>query len=58
MEVSGHLRAPAALPPDKVLPVPEGQRLGGLQSRSGRGAEEKIIHSHALNRAPVVQSVA
>jgi hypothetical protein len=35
MEVSGQLHAPAALPPGK------GSRLGGPQSRSGRGGEEK-----------------
>jgi hypothetical protein len=34
MEVSGQLYAPAALPPGK-------EPLGGSQSRSGRGGEEK-----------------
>jgi hypothetical protein len=38
MEVSGQLLAPAALPPGKE---PLDRRLGELQSRSGRGGEEK-----------------
>jgi hypothetical protein len=38
MEVTGQLHAPAALPPGKE---PLDRRLGGTQSRSGRGGEEK-----------------
>jgi hypothetical protein len=41
MEVSGQLHAPAALPPGKSLWYPLDRRLGGPQSRSGRGGEEK-----------------
>jgi hypothetical protein len=41
MEVSGQLHAPAALPPGKETLVPMDRRLGGPQSRSGRGGEEK-----------------
>jgi hypothetical protein len=41
MEVSGQLHAPAALPPGKKPVVPIESRLGGPQSRSGRGGEEK-----------------
>jgi hypothetical protein len=41
MEVSGQLHAPAALPPAKEPLVPLDMRLGGPQSRSGRGDEEK-----------------
>jgi hypothetical protein len=41
MEVSGQLHAPAALPPGKDPWYPLGRRLGGTQSRSGRGDEEK-----------------
>jgi hypothetical protein len=43
MEVSGQLHAPAALPPGKDPPpwYPLVRRLGGPQSRSGRGGEEK-----------------
>jgi hypothetical protein len=41
MEVSGQLHAPAALPPGKEPRHPLGRRLGGPQSRSGRGGEEK-----------------
>jgi hypothetical protein len=41
MEVSGQLHAPAALPPGKSPWYPLDRRLGGPQSRSGRGGEEK-----------------
>jgi hypothetical protein len=42
MEVSGQLHSPAALPPGKEpLVYPLDRRLGGPQSRSGRGVEEK-----------------
>jgi hypothetical protein len=41
MEVSGQLHAPAALLPGKEPWYPLDRRLGGAQSRSGRGAEEK-----------------
>jgi hypothetical protein len=45
MEVSGRLHAPAALPPGKEPLVPLDRRLGGPQSRSGRGGEEKNSQS-------------
>jgi hypothetical protein len=41
MEVSGQLHAPAALPQGKSPWYPLDRRLGGPQSRSGRGGEEK-----------------
>jgi hypothetical protein len=41
MEVNGQLHAPAALPQGKSLWYPLDRRLGGPQSRSGRGGEEK-----------------
>jgi hypothetical protein len=41
MEVSGQLHAVAALPPGKETLVTIGWKLGGLQSRSGCGGEEK-----------------
>jgi hypothetical protein len=41
MEVSGQLHDPAALHPGKEPLVPLDRRLGGPQSRSGRGGEEK-----------------
>jgi hypothetical protein len=41
MEVSGQLHVPAALPPEKKPWYPLDRRLGGAQSRSGRGGEEK-----------------
>jgi hypothetical protein len=41
MEVSGQLHGPATLPSGKKLRYPLDRRLGGPQSRSGRGGEEK-----------------
>jgi hypothetical protein len=41
MEVNGQFNALAALPREKSRQYPLGRRLGGLQSRSGRGSEEK-----------------
>jgi hypothetical protein len=41
MEVSGQLLDPAALPSVKEPLVPIVRRLGGLQSRPGRGGEKE-----------------
>jgi hypothetical protein len=41
MEVSGQIHAPAALFPEKSPWYPLDRMLGGLQSRSGHGSEEK-----------------
>jgi hypothetical protein len=41
MQVNGQLHAPAALPQGKSPRYPSDRRLGGSQSRSGRGGEEK-----------------
>jgi len=41
MEVNGKLHDPAALPPGKEPWYLLDRRLGGPQSRSGRGGEEK-----------------
>jgi hypothetical protein len=41
MELSGQLHSPAALPPGKSPFYPLDRRLGGIQSRSQRGGEEK-----------------
>jgi hypothetical protein len=41
MEVSGELHVPAALPAGKEPWYPWDRKLGGHQSRSGRGGEEK-----------------
>jgi hypothetical protein len=41
MDVSSQPHAPAALIPGKERLLPIGRRLGGPQSRSGRGGEEK-----------------
>jgi hypothetical protein len=51
--VSGQLHAPVALPAGKEPRYTLDRRLGGPQSRSGRGGEEK--NSHSL---PVIQPVA
>jgi hypothetical protein len=45
MEVGGQFHAPAALPPGKEPRYPLDRRLGGPQSRSGRGGEEKNSQS-------------
>jgi hypothetical protein len=50
MEVSGQLHAPAALPQGKSLRYPLDRRLGGLQSRSKRGGEEKNSRTRNLSR--------
>jgi hypothetical protein len=42
MEVSGQLHAPAASPQGKSPSYQFDRRLGGPQSRSGRGGEEEI----------------
>jgi hypothetical protein len=52
MEVSGQLHAPAALLPRKSPWYPLDMRLGGPQSRSGRGGEEK--NSQTLEY-PIIQ---
>jgi hypothetical protein len=41
MEVSGQLHVPSALPTGKSPSYPLDRRLGGPQSRSGCGSEEK-----------------
>jgi hypothetical protein len=45
MEVSGQLHASAALPPGKEPRYPLDKRLGGLQTHSGHGGEEKNSQS-------------
>jgi len=59
MEVSSQLHPPAALPPCKSLRYTLAGRLGGPQSRSGRGdGGGKYHHCSCLELTPVVQSVA
>jgi hypothetical protein len=60
MEVSGQLQAPAALPPEKEPLLPLDRRLGGPQSRSGRGGEEKNFSPcrDSNPRTPIVQAIA
>jgi hypothetical protein len=44
MEVSGQIHALAALPQGKSPWYPLDRRLGGHQSRSGRGGEQQNSH--------------
>jgi hypothetical protein len=56
MEVSGQLHALAALPPGKSPWYPlDRRRLGGPQSRSGHGGEEKNSQPLAGLELPIVQ---
>jgi hypothetical protein len=55
MDVNGQLHAPLALPPGKE---PLNRMLGGLQSQSGRGGEEKNSQPLPGLVTPVIQSVA
>jgi hypothetical protein len=56
VEVSGQLRASAALPPGKEHPLD--RRLGGPQSRSGRGSEEKTFRPLQGLEPPIIQPVS
>jgi hypothetical protein len=58
MEVSGQLHAPAALPPGKEPLVPTDRRLGGPQSRYGRGDEQKNTQPLPGLELPIIQTVA
>jgi hypothetical protein len=58
MEVSGQLHAPAALPPGKQTLVHIGRRLGGPQSRSGCGGEEKNSQPVPGFESPIIQPLA
>jgi hypothetical protein len=59
MELNGQLHAPAPLPPGKSPRYPL-DRLGGLQSHSGHGGEEKIPSPcrESNSGTPIVQLVA
>jgi hypothetical protein len=58
MEVSGQLHAPAALPQEKSPWYSLDRRLGGAQSRSGRGGEEKNSQPLTGLEPPIIQPVA
>jgi hypothetical protein len=59
MEVTGQLHAPAALPPRKKSPwYLLGMRLGGPQSRSGHGDEDKNSQPLPGLQPPIIQPVA
>jgi hypothetical protein len=57
MEMSGQLHAPAVLPAGKESLYPLNKRLGGPQSRSGRGGDDKKIPDLTGNRTLVVHPV-
>jgi hypothetical protein len=58
MEVSCQLQAPADLPQQKSPWYPLNRRLGGPQSRSGRGDEIPSPRRESNPRTPIVQHVA
>jgi hypothetical protein len=58
MEMSGQLHAPAALPQGKSPWCPLDWRLGGHQSRSGSGGEEKNSQPLPGLEPPIIQPVA
>jgi hypothetical protein len=57
MKVSDQLHAPAALTPGKKPRYLLDRRLGGLQSRSGRGGEDKNSQPRreSNSRTPIIQ---
>jgi hypothetical protein len=57
MEVSGQPHAPADSPPRKSPWYPLDRRLGGPQSPSGRGGEEKNSHSLSGLEPLIIQPV-
>jgi hypothetical protein len=57
MEVSGQLHAPTAFPQWNPW-YPLDRRLGGPQSRSGRGGEEKNSHPLPGLEPPIIQPIA
>jgi hypothetical protein len=58
MEVSGQLNASAALPPGKELSYPLHRRLGGPQSRSERGDEQRNWQPLPGLEPTIIQPVA
>jgi hypothetical protein len=58
MEVSGQLHAPAALPQEKSPCYPLDRRMGGPQSRSGSGGEEKNSQPLSGIETPIIQPAA
>jgi hypothetical protein len=58
MEMSDQLHAPTALPQGRENPVTIGWEVSGLQSRSGRGGEEKNSQPLPGLEPPIIQLVA
>jgi hypothetical protein len=57
MEVSGQIHEPAALPQRKSPWYPLDRKLGGPQSRSGHGGEEKNSQPTSCLKFRIVQSL-
>jgi hypothetical protein len=58
MEVNGQLHAPVALPQGKNPSYPLDKKLGGPQSPSGLGGEEKNCQPLPGLETPIIQPVA
>jgi hypothetical protein len=58
MEISGQLLVPASLLPGKEPQYPLDRRVGGPQSRSGHGGEEKNSQPLPGLEPPIIQPVA
>jgi hypothetical protein len=58
MEVSGQFHDPVALPQRKKPWCPPDRRLGGTQSQSRRGGEEKNSQPPPGLELPIIQPVA
>jgi hypothetical protein len=58
MDESGQLHSPAALPQEKRPWYPLDRRLGGHQSRSGRGGEQKNSQPLPELESPIIQPIA
>jgi hypothetical protein len=58
MKMSGEIHTPVALPPGKETQYPLDRSLGGFQSRSGFGCEEKKSQPLPGLEPPIIQLVA
>jgi hypothetical protein len=58
MKVNGRLHAPASLPQGKSTWYPLDRKLGGPQSRSGHGGEEKNSHPLPEIEPPIIWPIA
>jgi hypothetical protein len=58
MEMSGQFHAPSLFSRGKSTLYPLDMRLGGSQSRSGRGGEEKISQPLPGLELPIIQPLS